>query len=87
MRITQRLWLLKQLFSIALAVIWLRIFGLLLVSGKPILLEEPSTLVVTAELALTLFTVAYIIVETTLFLRDHMGWRTKGTIEETQEFT
>jgi hypothetical protein len=80
MRIKQRLWLLKQIFSIALAVIWLRIFFVLLVSGKPILLEEPSTLVITAELALTLFTFAYISVETTVFIKDHVRLEPKEVV-------
>ena len=79
MRIKQRLWLLKQIFSIALALIWLQIFGLLLFTGRPILLQEPNTLVVTAELALTLFTFTYVVVETILFIREHMKRTVKVT--------
>jgi hypothetical protein len=84
MRIKQRLWLLKQIFSITLAVIWLRIFSLLLFSGRPILLEEPSPIVITAEFALTLFTFAYVFVETSLFLKDHIRQGTKEVPDEKQ---
>lgn len=84
MRFGQRLWLLKQIFSISLAVIWLRIFSLLLLSGRPILLEEPSALVVTAELALTLFTFVYVVAETTIFINDHLRRSARQVAEEKQ---
>jgi len=84
MRIKQRLWLLKQVFSITLALIWLRIFSLLLFTGRPILLQEPNALVVTVELALTLFTFAYVIVETTFFIKDHMKRSIKEVTNEKQ---
>jgi hypothetical protein len=84
MRIKQRLWLLKQIFSITLAVIWLRIFSLLLFSGRPILLEEPSPIVITAEFALTLFTFAYVIIETSIFLKNHIQQQAKEAPDEQQ---
>ena len=84
MRIRQRLWLLKQVFSITLALIWLRIFSLLLLTEKPILLQEPNPLVVTAEFALTLFTFMYVVVETTIFVKEHMKWRIKQVTNEKQ---
>jgi hypothetical protein len=41
-------------------------------------------IVITAELVLTFFTFAYIIVETTIFIKDHMRQGTKEVVEEKQ---
>ena len=86
MRIQQRLWLLKQVFSITLALIWFRIFSLLLFTGGPILLEEPNVFVVTAELGIALFTFIYIVVETTIFIKKHMKRRIHEDTNENQVF-
>lgn len=70
MKIRDHLWLLKQVFSVALALIWLQIFTFIMFTGNPVLLEEPNKLIVTVEFSLTLFALTYAIIETLIFIRE-----------------
>ena len=78
----KRLWLLKQIFSITLSLIWLRIFVQIFLTGEPILLHEPNALIMTAELSITFFTLTYILAETSMYIKEYIKQKRVEVTEE-----